>query len=83
MFIFSLTERPLIGYILNMFRATKSLSKSQETRYQILRTALGKERLADDLRAILPSPYGAAFSGYFAMPVFWSQGPRLRFLTRS
>jgi hypothetical protein len=30
MFIFSLTERPLIGYILNMFRATKSLSKSQE-----------------------------------------------------
>jgi hypothetical protein len=72
MFIFSLTEQPVIGYILNMFRATKRLSKSQETRYQILRTALGEERLADDLRAILPNPYGAAFSGYFAMPVFWS-----------
>ena len=47
---FFLDKAPLIVYILNMFKTTKSLSKSQETRFQILRTALGlfRQRGLDD-----------------------------------
>src|SRR2546422_6809653 len=50
MSIFSLTKAPLIVYTLNMFKITRSLSKSQETRFQILRTALGlfRQRGLDD-----------------------------------
>jgi AcrR family transcriptional regulator len=39
-----------VAYILNMFRTTRTLSKSQETRFQILQTALGlfRQRGLDD-----------------------------------
>jgi AcrR family transcriptional regulator len=72
MSIFLLTKQGSIVYILNMFRTAKGLSKSQETRYQILQTALGlfRQRGFDattmrDIAAAADLSLGAAYY-YFA-----------------
>jgi AcrR family transcriptional regulator len=69
---FSLDKGPLMTYILNMFKATKSLSKSQETRLQILRTALGlfRERGLDEttMRGIAEAAELSLGAAYYYFP---------------
>jgi AcrR family transcriptional regulator len=69
---FALDKAPLIGYILNMFSTTKSLSKSQETRYQILQTALGlfRQRGLDDttMRDIAAAAKLSLGAAYYYFP---------------
>jgi AcrR family transcriptional regulator len=72
MSIFVLDKALLSAYILNMFIKTKGLSKSQETRFQILQNALGlfRQRGLDDttMRDIAAAADMSLGAAYYYFP---------------